>query len=117
MAELEPKDVIKTRVKVRESDFPDVLLDEYVTTAMDRILLYTGLLVFPTAFNSIAVEVVVAMYRRKYHEGISSEGVDVFSVSFIENLLEQYDREFTNFKNQSDDTDETTSKAGVIVFL
>lgn len=116
MADMEPKETIKNRVKIREENFPDALLDEYVTTAMDRILLYTGMVLFPAAFNSIAVEVSVAMYRRKYHEGISHEGVDAFSVSFIDNLLEQYDREFSNYKNQLEEED-NQSKAGVITFL
>lgn len=108
-------EVIKKRVQVRETTFSDPVLDEYVTTAVDRILLYTGLSNFPVAFNSIAVEVILSMYRRKYHEGISSENVDVMSISFVENLLSQYDREFSNYKTTwSDDESETTG--GKLVF-
>lgn len=110
-------EIIKQRALVREENIPEKLLDEYVMTAIDRILLYTGLKVFPEAFNSIGVEIVLAMYRRKYHEGISSEGVDVMSVSFINNLLSEYDREFANYKQSLADDDENNSGAGKLVFL
>lgn len=109
------KDLIKERVIVREPKLKDEhdLVDEYITTAIDRIVLYTGLKEFPDAFNSIAVDVVLGMYRRKYHEGISSEGVDVMSITFVNSLLSEYDREFTNYKNTLDDD----GNAGKLVFL
>lgn len=108
-------EVIKERVVIREPKLKDEheLLDEYVTTAIDRIVLYAGLKEFPETFNSIAVDVVLGMYRRKYHEGVSSEGVDVMSITFVNSLLSEYDREFTNYKNTLDDD----GNAGKLVFL
>ncbi|MGM0239871.1 phage head-tail connector protein [Enterococcus sp. AZ103] len=115
--DLTPKEAIIKRVVIREPELIDQqeLASEFIETAIDRIKLYTGVKDFPSAFNSIAVEVVMAMYRRKYHEGISSENADVFSVSFIDNILSGYDREFSNyFKTQDDDPD---NKKGKLVFL
>lgn len=103
---------IKQRVIVREPKLKDDdnLIQEYITTAIDRIKLYTGLSEFPEDFNSIAVEVVIAMYRRKYHEGISNENADVFSVTFIQNLLKEYDREFSNYFKMKDQDGDTGGK-------
>ncbi|MEI5994814.1 phage head-tail connector protein [Candidatus Enterococcus mansonii] len=112
----ENKEIIRERVLVRESELTgkDSLVDEYITTAVDRIVLYAGLESFPEALNSIAVDVVLAMYRRKYHEGISSENVDVMSVTFVNGLLSEYDREFSNYKNNLNDDQ---GNAGKLVFM
>ncbi|MGY3766836.1 phage head-tail connector protein [Vagococcus vulneris] len=105
---------IKKRVKVRESKISDELLDEYLTTALDRIKLYTGINDLPIEFNSIIVDVVLAMYRRKYYEGIEQEKADVFSVKFINNILSQFDREFQNYKRKK--AEELNNLSGKIVF-
>lgn len=112
----EIKEIIKERVIVREPELADntQLVDEYIITAVDRIVLYAGLESFPEELNSIAVDVVLAMYRRKYHEGISSENVDVMSITFVDSLLKEYDREFTNYKNTLNDQNGT---AGRMVFM
>lgn len=113
----EPKDTIVERVGIREPKLEEQLdlVYEYTETAIDRIKLYAGLAEFPEAFNSIAVDVVLAMYRRKYHEGITSEGVDVLSVTFVNGLLREYDREFSNYKKTLDQEDE--SQNGKLVFM
>lgn len=113
----EPEVTIIERVKIREPKLKGQtdLVSEYIETAIDRIKLYTGLAEFPEAFNSIAVDVVLAMYRRKYHEGITSEGVDVMSVTFVNGLLSEYDREFSNYKKTLDQED--NSQNGKLVFM
>ncbi|GGD03686.1 phage head-tail connector protein [Enterococcus wangshanyuanii] len=112
----ENKELIKDRVIVREPELADnsALVDEYIIAAVDRIVLYAGLGTFPEALNSIAVDVVLAMYRRKYHEGISSENVDVMSVTFVNGLLAEYDREFANYKNTLKDDQ---GNAGMLVIM
>jgi glycerophosphoryl diester phosphodiesterase len=117
MVSKENTELIKERSIIREPKFKehDELLGEYVTAAIDRIKMYVGVKEFPSAFNSIAVEVVIAMYRRKYHEGISSENADVFSVSFIENILKEYDREFSNYLKTVENDPE--DKSGKLCFL
>lgn len=113
----EPKETIVERVGIREPKLKEQLelVSEYTETAIDRIKLYAGLAEFPEAFNSIAVDVVLAMYRRKYHEGITSEGVDVLSVTFVNGLLSEYDREFSNYKKTLDQEDD--SQNGKLVFM
>lgn len=112
----ENKDVIKGRVVIREPKLADddSLVYEYIATAIDRIKLYAGLSEFPSDLNSIAVDVVLAMYRRKYHEGISSENVDVMSVTFINKLLSEYDREIANYKSTLNDE---LGNAGKLVMM
>lgn len=108
---------INKRVIIREPELEkqEAVLSEYTKTAIDRIKLYVGLKEFPEEFNSIAVEVVLAMYRRKYHEGISTEGVDAFNTTFVNNLLSEYDREFNNYKASL--KEEEDEKVGKLVFL
>ena len=45
------------------------------------------------------------MVRRTYYEGISSESVANLSTSFVEDILSEYDREISDWKNNRDDTD------------
>ena len=85
---------VKDRVKVRIPDITTELLDEYTQTATDRINLRVGVTILPPELESVAVEVVCALYNRKYHEGIKSENVDTFSVSFVDNVLNKYEKDF-----------------------
>lgn len=107
------------RLKVRIPDIDETLADEFIKTATDRIILRAGLTdkVLPAQLQSICVEVVTAMYRRHemQHEGVESESVDVFSVKFINNLLDEYKDELEAFKKQLED--EEDSNRGVVRFL
>jgi hypothetical protein len=89
--------VINKRVKIRIPDINDDLLNEFVQTATDRIKLRLGLADFPTELESIAVEVVCAMHNRKYHVGIKSENADTFSVSFVDDILSEYQSDFDRY--------------------
>lgn len=88
---------IATRVLVRKPDVPAELLAELEKTATDRIKLRLGLTEFPTELESIAVEVICAMHNRSYHEGIKKENVDTFSVSFVEDILKEYEADFSRY--------------------
>lgn len=106
---------ISERVKVRIPDIDTKLLEELVTTATDRINLRLGLTILPPEVESVAVEVVCAMHNRKYHEGIKSEGVDTFSVSFVDDILKEYEKDFQMYlelKNKQDN-----ANRGVLRFL
>ena len=59
----------------------------------------------PAAFDSVCVDAVIKMVRRTYYEGISSESVANLSTSFVEDILSEYDREISDWKNNRDDTD------------
>lgn len=107
--------MIQARVKVRKPDIPDDLLIEYEMTAKDRINLRLGVIEFPEALNSIAVEVICAMYNRAYHEGIKSENVDTFSVSFVDDVLKEYEQDFIRYLNSVEKL--TNINRGVVRFL
>lgn len=109
---------MQSRVLLRIPDADVELVDELIKTASDRIKLRVGVSDdMPTQLESICVEVVTAMYRRHemQHEGVDNEKVDVFSVKFINNLLDEYDQEFSNYKSSQDD--EEDDKRGVVRFL
>ncbi|HFT2809259.1 TPA: hypothetical protein ACHVY8_001658 [Streptococcus pyogenes] len=97
----ETKQAIIDRVRVRladETSLKEELLEELTQTAIDRINLKDGDVVFNPLFNSIAVDVVVKMYRRMYFEGIDTEKADTISTKFIENVLAEYGEELASYK-------------------
>lgn len=82
------------RVKVRIPEGKEGVLEELVTSATDRILLRIGKDELPAKLETIAVEIVVKMYRKMYYEGITSESADTLTVSFVENIFAEYEEEF-----------------------
>lgn len=90
---------IVSRVLIRIPDIETELLNELVTTALDRIKLRLGVSEFPEELNSIAVEVVCALHNRLHYAGIETENADTFSVSFVDDVLEEYDKDFTRYLN------------------
>lgn len=103
------------RLRVRIPDIDTELAEEFIKTAKDRILLRVGTrqTVFPAELDSICVEVVHSMYNRHKmnHQGIDSESVDVFSVKFINRLLDEYESEFVAYRNlYKSEQDESAGK-------
>ncbi|HEK9073969.1 TPA: hypothetical protein TUW76_001091 [Streptococcus equi subsp. zooepidemicus] len=97
----ETKQAIIERVRVRladETSLKEGLLDELTQTAIDRINLKVGDTVFNPLFNSIAVDVVVKMYRRMYYEGINTENSDTISIKFVTDILAEYGDELASYK-------------------
>nr|DAU84352.1 MAG TPA: Protein of unknown function (DUF3199) [Caudoviricetes sp.] len=92
------------RVKLRlPEETNDQTLEELIQTATDRINLRIKQIVFPVSLESILVEIVVKMYRRKYYEGISSESADTLNVSFYEDIFAEYEGEFNNWIKMNDE--------------
>ncbi|MCO7125112.1 phage head-tail connector protein [Sporolactobacillus shoreicorticis] len=106
---------ITDRVKIRLPEIKDDLLAELSQTATDRINLRLGLTEFPMELESVAVEVVCAMYNRSYHEGVKTENVDTFSVSFVDDMLHEYDADFHRYLAMTE-KQENVNK-GVVRFL
>jgi len=52
----------------------------------------------PEMLEPIAAEVVVKLFRRWNYEGISSEGADTISTTFVEDVLAEYEDEFTAYR-------------------
>lgn len=106
---------IQDRVKIRIPDIEPDLLEELTRTATDRINLRLGVTLLPPELESVAVEVVCALYNRKYHEGIKSEEVDTFSVSFVDNVLAEYELDFQRYLELKEKQD--NENRGVLRFL
>lgn len=103
------------RLRVRNPDIDTELADELIKTAKDRILLRIGSkqTLFPVELESICVEVVTAMYNRHMmkNEGVETEKVDVFSIKFVNNLLDEYQQELDEYKRMlSDEEDDSRGK-------
>ncbi|WP_147536095.1 phage head-tail connector protein [Bacillus marasmi] len=106
---------IASRVLIRKPDITEGLLNELEKTATDRIKLRLGLTAFPEELDSIAVEVICAMHNRSYHEGIKQENVDTFSVSFVDDILKEYEADFENFLRLKEKA--ANANRGVLRFL
>lgn len=104
-----------SRLKIRIPNIDTDVAEELLKTAKDRILLRveSKQTIFPAELESICVEVVTAMYNKHMmkNEGIDSESVDVFSVKFVNDLLEQYEDELNAYKRMlSTEEDESRGK-------
>lgn len=94
---------ILDRVKIRKPDSDPDVLQELITTVTDRIKLRVGTTDdIPEQLNSIAVEVVCAMVNQQRYEGIKSEGIDTFSVSFVDDLLKTYEADIAAYLNSEE---------------
>lgn len=84
------------RVLIRlgdEVNIDQLYIDESIETVSDRLNLRLGTVTVPTQFQSIVVDAVVKMYRRQYYEGIQNEQIDTISLTFVDNILDEYQRE------------------------
>lgn len=107
---------LQERLKVRISNIDDALLSELIQTATDRIALRCGLLNYDERLDSIAVEVVSAMYNRHLQNshGEKSESVDTFSVTYVDDLLAEYEQELKAFKTVQDKENGQTTVSKVV---
>lgn len=103
-------ETIRARVLTRLSSDnvqPEIgLIDELIQTAIDRINLRVGDIILNPLLYSIAVEVVIKMYRRVYFEGIKNETADGFRVDYIEDILKEYEVDFNKYISSKDGEDD-----------
>ena len=92
------------------------LLQELIQTTQDRIALRVGTQEFPALLASIAVDATVKLYRRLYYEGVQNEGDDGLSVSFVDDILAEYDAELEQYRNNLAEDDDGSHKR-VVKFL
>lgn len=105
---------VKLPLKISDTDeSKDELLGYFAQIALDRILLRLSVDELPVRFDSIACEVVVALYRRLGSEGIENKQVDVIATKFIADVLANYEKEFAAYTAQND----LTRPKNVGVFL
>ncbi len=94
-------DRVKERIKKRMSGekINDDIMDEINQTVTDRLCLRLGVSeeAFPRIFESIVVDACVKMWRKCYHEGITSENVANLSTSFVDDVLAEYAEEIDSW--------------------
>ncbi|OFN02630.1 hypothetical protein HMPREF2626_01590 [Aerococcus sp. HMSC062A02] len=118
----EVKRTILERIRLRiGSDVPDELLEDFIQIVQDRINLRLAPYSptnFPTALDSIVVEVVIAMSNKAelHHEGVDNEKVDVYSMKFIQDLLKPYLEDIDLFR-QTLIPEEAKVRGGGIKFI
>lgn len=88
---------VKTRLPELSDETNEDLLKELTNTVKDRLLIRLGAGGLPAPFYSICVDATVKLYRRMYYEGISSENGGNLSTSFVEDILNEYQREIDGY--------------------
>ena len=89
-----------------DAENPDpVKIADYVNIITDRLTLRLGVETLPKAFEGIAADATVKLYRRAMFEGISSEGTDGITTSFVSDILAEYDAEIAAYKENKAKTD------------
>ena len=82
------------------------VIGEISQTVLDRICIRLGISneqEFPALFYGVCAEASVKAYRRRYYEGIKSESESgVFSDTFVEDILSEYEKEFETYRNGND---------------
>lgn len=95
---------VLARVETRLSDEVDLntnFLLEAIKTIEDRLNIRLGTVELPIIFESIVVDAVVKVWRRKYYEGMDTERIDTIQTTFIENILDEYDYEIESYINSN----------------
>lgn len=86
-------------VRLPDTQLTNEQLTEYLQTMNDRLCLRLGVETLPALFASICVDATVKMVRRTYYEGISSEGAENISTSFVDDILAEYAQEIGDWKS------------------
>lgn len=110
---------IQERILIRKPGADTALLAELIQTTQDRIMLRYPLLLneWPVQLDSVAVEIVAALYNQHQvnHEGVKTENVDAFSIAFVDDIIGQYDAEIRGHVARLSDAD--LSRLNVVRFL
>ena len=80
-----------------EQHIDQTVLEELCEMVTSRLCLRLSADSLPDIFYSIAADAAVKAYRRIYYEGVASES-SVGSVSFIQDILAEYDSEIAAYK-------------------
>ena len=93
---------ISNRMNGEEIDYTK--MNELITIVSDRLCIRLGETQLPDAFRSICADASVKMYRRLYYEGITTEGTEGISTSFVSDVLSEYNDEISSWKEQKSNT-------------
>lgn len=101
------------RVQIRLQDEPKAENTPQLLELCDIASLRVREATLPEMLEPIAAEVVVKLFRRWNYEGISSEGADTISTTFVEDVLAEYEDEFTAYR----ETKAAENGSGTVYFL
>lgn len=96
--------IILDRVERRlqeDEGYKETLIKEYISTVVDRLCIRLGAERLPESFQSIAVDAVIKMHRRSFYEGIQSENDGGASVSFVDDILNEYRTEIEQYNRSN----------------
>ena len=80
---------IKRRLGI-DDDLQDALLSDLIEDAQSQFRIITRQSDIDSKYDFIIVDVVSKMYNRKGSEGMQSETVDGYSVSYVQSLFADY---------------------------
>ena len=96
---------ILTRVQtILDVEGKDALLQVLIQNQLEAIQLLIKEDVVPDSLAYIAVETTIARYNRLGSEGLQSEGIDVISQTFIEDLMTPYQAQISNYVSEKNKT-------------
>lgn len=104
-------DSVKRLITEEDSTISDERIYHWCCTVESRLNLRLGTSELPLAFEHIAVEACIELFRRYSYEGISTENDGGLSVSFVEDILNKYASEISAYKAKSG------TGSGVVKFL
>lgn len=108
-------DRLKTRLT--GEDLPaDEFLTELLQTIQDRLCLRIGEETLPDILGSILIDATVKLYRRRYYSGISSEGDEGLTASFVEDILDEYSTELQRYRSDFAEDEDGEAK-GLVRFI
>ena len=94
----------KVQARLKDEPADVVILRGYVETIVNRLCIRLGETELPETFEGIAVDATVKMYRRAYYEGITSEGSDGISTSFVSDVLAEYADEIKTYRQSKSES-------------
>lgn len=84
-----------------ETQGAEAEMQEVLRTVSDRLCLRAGVDALPRALESICVDAAVKLWRRRYFEGISSEGGGEVSTAFVEDIFAEYEQDITRWREHN----------------
>lgn len=82
----------------------DDILNDFIEMYEQAICLKVNADKLPVQLEWILIEAVIARYNKLGSEGMKSEKIDVVTMQFHDELLDQYDSYFEEYKRQNSDT-------------
>lgn len=97
--------VERVLLRLRSEAVDTEVIEDYAKIITDRLCLRLGVDSLPKTFEGIAADATVKLYRRAYFEGISSEGTEGLTTSFVADVLSEYDAEISAYKENKEKKD------------